>query len=150
VANETKHVKESFERRVKDQMASVTDIDYAGSKFDSANHSEWIRPRVLGYSPVLESGTQAGIRREAWTFSIDVFAKVGLAGETTHRAYELADLLKAAFDRHDLVIYDWADDEQQEALCYLGRADVTPVPETQHGQYVLQQLNLTWEGVLWT
>ena len=149
MANETKHVKESFERRVKDQMADETDIDYAGTKFDTGNHSEWIRPRVLGYSPVGESGTQEGVRRELWTFSVDIFVKVGLAGETTHRAYEIADLLRAAFDRHNLVIYDWADDEQQEALCYLNRADLTPVPETNHGQYVLQQLNLTWEGVLW-
>ena len=149
MANETKHVHESFERRIKEQMAGVTDVDYAGRKFNTGNYTEWIRPRVLGYTPISESGTQVGIRREAWTFSIDVFVKVGLAGETTHRAYEIADLLKAAFDRHNLIVRDWANDELQEALCYFSRADVTPVPESNHGQYVLQQLNLTWEGTLW-
>ena len=149
MANETKHVKESFERRVKSQMSAETDIDYAGTKFNTGDYSEWIRPRVLGYTPVAESGTQVGIRREAWTFSIDVFVKVGLSGETTLRAYELIDLLKSAFDRHYLVVQDWADDEAQEALCYFSRADVTPVPETNHGQYVLQQINATWEGTLW-
>ena len=149
MANETKHVKESFERYIKTQMAGETDVDYAGTDFNTSSVSEWIRPRVLGYTPILESGTQTGIRREAWTFSVDVFVKVGLAGETTHRAYELVDLLKAAFDRIALSVQDWAGDEEEEALCYFGRADVTPVDETKQGQFVLQQLNCTWEGTLW-
>ena len=149
MANETKHVKESFERYIKTQMSGETDIDYAGKPFNTGDYSEWIRPRWLGYTPILESGTQNGVRREAHTFSVDVFVKVGLAGESTHRAYEIVDLLKAAFDRIALSVQDWADDEQQEALCYFGRADVTPVEESNHGQYVLQQLNATWEGALW-
>jgi hypothetical protein len=149
VGNETKHVQISFEERCRTELSSATTIHYAGLDFDTTAVTEWIRPRVLGYSPIGESGTQVGTRRELWTFSFDVFVRVGLAGETTFRALELVDLIKASFDRINLSVLDWTDDQQQEALIYFGFGDVAPIDESKQGQYVLQQYNVTYTGVLW-
>lgn len=150
MANETLHVKIAFETRVKSQLGAETAIDYDGSDFDTAAVTEWIRPRLLGYSPIGESGVQVGTRRELWTFSVDVFAKVGLAGETTHRVWELVDLLRAAFDRHNLSVLDYSDDELEEAVIYLNRGEVTPVLTVKEGRHQTMQVNITWQGVLWT
>ena len=149
MANETKHVKMSFEDRCADQLAGATTLHYAGVDFDTTSVTEWIRPRVLGFSPIGESGVQVGVRRELWTFSFDVFVRVGLAGETTHRAYELADAVRTAFDRIDLSVLDWTGDQTQEALIYFNRGDLTPVLETKEGRHTLQQLNVSYTGVLW-
>jgi hypothetical protein len=137
----------SFEDRCADQLDTA--IHYAGVDFDTTAHTEWIRPRDLGYSPIGESGVQPGVRRELWTFSFDIFVRTGLAGETTHRIHELVDEVKAAFDRIDLSVLDWTGDQTQEALIYFNRGEVTPVLDTKQGQYVLQQRNVTYQGVLW-
>lgn len=132
------------------QMAASTDIDWDGADFDTSAVTEWIRPRLLGYSPVGGSGSQVGIRRELWTFSCDVFAKVGLAGETTDRVWQLIDLLRAAFDRITGSVLDYSDDQAQEAVIYLNRGEVSPVLTVKEGRHQTMQVNITWQGVLWT
>jgi hypothetical protein len=104
---------------------------------------------VRGYDPIGESGVQVGVRRERWLFEFDVFVRTGLAGESTHRVYELVDEVKAAFDRINLSVLDWTGDQEQEALIYFNRGDVSPVLDSKQGQYVLQQVNVLYEGVLW-
>jgi len=148
VANETKHVKRAFDQRVNDELGGDVAIDYEATDFDSSV-TEWIRPRTLGYTPIAESGTQVGIRREAWTFSIDVFTRVSARAETTYRADELVDLIKAAFDRITLSVLDYSGDQAEEAQCYFGRAFVTPVDTSYTGEHWLRHLNVTFEAVLW-
>jgi hypothetical protein len=149
VANETKHVKLSFEDRCRTLLEPETTVHYEGVDFDTTAVTEWIRPRDFGYSPIGESGVQPGVRRELWTFSFDVFVKVGLTGETTHRARELVDLIKASFDRINLSVLDWTGDHAQEALIYFNRGTFSPVLQNKIDRYVLEQVNVTYEGVLW-
>ena len=149
MANETRHVKQAFDNRMNDQLAGSTAIDYEATDFNTDAVTEWIRPRVFGYTPIAESGTQVGIRREAWTFSIDVFTRVGSGGETAYRSAELVDLIKAAFDRITLSVLNYSGDQAEEAQCYFGRAHVTPVATTKQGKYWLEQMNVTYEATLW-
>jgi hypothetical protein len=151
VANETKYVKVAFEQRVDDQLGPDVALQWDGVDFDESAVTEWVRVNAPGYSPIAESGTQQGVRRELWTFSFSVFTRTGgdSGGQTTHRANEIVDLIKAAFDRHTLSVLNYDDVEQEVAQVYFNRAEVTPLGTMKQGEYWLKGHDVTYEGVLW-
>ena len=149
MANESKHLKISIEDAVSDALASTTNIDFEDTDFDTESVTEWVRPRFLGYSSIGQSGVQVGTRREAVTLSLDIFARVGSGGETSHRVYELADLARAAFDRVTTTVVNWSGAQDAEAYVYWDLGQLTPVGTSRQGDKWLQQVNVTWEGTLW-
>lgn len=148
MADESKNVKVSIEDRINTDLGSLA-IDWPGTDFDSDGVTEWLQPDVLGYSP---RATRLSERFEFWTLSINCYARTGPGGETTHRIWELLDLILAAFDQVTMAVKDWAAADPKPTLSYLrfSEATVTPIdPPVQAGKFV-QQLNVSFDGVLIT
>ena len=127
MADETKNVKLSIEKRVDDQLSGTSTIHWQGAGFDQGGVSEWFAPRVLGFSG---APARKSARTEAWTFDVNCFAHTG-QGETKARVWELVDAVIAAFEDYDLAVLDWAAASPPVTTLYwvrFGRATVTPVP----------------------
>lgn len=152
MADESKNVKISIEDRINTEFSTlVTEekVDWPGKDFDSDAVTEWIQPDVLGYS---SRPTRLSERFELWTLSINCYTVTGPGGETTVRIWELVDLILAAFDQVSLAIKDWTQVPPEPTLFYLrfSEGTVTPIePPKEAGKFV-QQLNVSFEGVLIT
>lgn len=138
MANETKNVKISFEERVRTQLESGQSltIDWEGTLDDPAHvaegadaKTEFVRVRSLGFTP---SPTRNGDRRELWTFQFDInvlvgFDRSGTPVNTTHRKWEMFDLIEAAFGQHDLAVLDYASDQSELFRLRFGEGALAPV-----------------------
>jgi hypothetical protein len=142
VADETKNVEKSINDRVDSELGTLT-IHYPGTEFDSDGVTEWIRVEEPDYTP---RAVRSGERDEIWTVSFNCFARTGAAGETIYRVSELADLVLAAFNQHDLAVLNWAAGDPKPTLFYLrfdeGAVTVIEPPEDA-GKFTMQR-NVTF------
>ena len=151
MANETKNVKMSIEDRVRDVIeGGGVAVHYDGTTFDSDALTEWVEPRIIG---VVTTPSRAGMRKEGWLLNVNCYVRRDdMAAEpTTHRVWELVDLVLSAFDQLDLAIVDWLD-TQKPTLFYArfneGSVNHIPQPVSPRGSKLLQQLNVSFEGML--
>lgn len=121
MANESRNVKENFELRVETQLETLQSLAVAwqGLHFDpaavnagSAKINDYIKPRSLGFTAAPARRTK---RREEWTFQFTISVLVGFDEfdnqiNTTHRIWEIIDLIEAVFGQFDLPIIDLAGD----------------------------------------
>lgn len=154
MANETLNVKKSFENRVAAQLEISTSIDWQGTDFDAQAVTEWIEPRLLGQTP---SAMRRGERFELWAAQFNCYARTGFdefgaQRETTHRVWELADLVLAEFGQHDLAVLDHATGGTPEIFrLRFDEGSVNPVPASGVVDEALadvQQLNVSFSPVL--
>ena len=146
MSDETKDVKISIEDRINTQLAAIT-LDWPGLDIDLDGVTAWIAPDVFGYSA---RPTRTANRFEFWTVSFNCFSRTGPGGETTHKVWELVDLILAAFDQVTMAVKDWSAADPKPTLSYLRffEGDVTPItPPGEVGKFV-QQLNVSFDGVL--
>ena len=152
MAFSTANVKTSIEVYTDTQLSGATSIDISGTEFDTSAVTEWIEPRILGFSSV---PSRKSDRTEFWTFSVNCFAKTPT--ETTHRAWELVDLVLVEFSQKDLAILNY-DGDALSTLFYIrfDEGDVNQVDIRQaQGQPIgaqlrLQQVNVTFTAALIT
>jgi hypothetical protein len=146
MSDEAKDVKISIEDRINSQLGSVT-LDWAGTDIDLDGVTSWIQPDVLGYSA---RPTRLSNRFEFWTISFNCYARTGAGGETTHKVWELVDMILTAFDQVTMAIKDWSAGDPKPTVAYLRftEGNVTPItPPAEAGKYV-QQLNVAFEALL--
>lgn len=146
MSDETKDVKISIEDRINSQLGSVT-LDWPGLDTDLDGVTSWIQPDVLGYST---RPTRSANRFEFWTVTFNVYTRTGPGGETTHKVWELVDLILAAFDQVTVAVKDWSAADPKPTLAYLRftEGDVIPItPPDEAGKFV-QQLNVSFEALL--
>ena len=154
MANEMLNVKKSFEIRVAAQLEISTSIDWQGTVFNAQAVTEWVEPRLLGET---STAMRKGERFELWTAQFNCYARTGFdefgaQRETTHRVWELADLVLTAFGQHDLAVLDHADGETPEIFrLRFDEGSVTPVPASgvvDEALANLQQLNVSFNPTL--
>lgn len=140
MANESRNVKQNFEARVATQLEtgqSLT-VGWQGIHFDpaavnagSAKIDDFIKPRSLGYTAAAARRTK---RREEWTFQFTISVLVGFNEfnnqvNTTHRIWDIADLIEAVFGQFDLAIIDLAGDGVTELfILRFGEGDLVMLP----------------------
>ena len=110
MADEFKNVRGSVLKHFEDNLATVSDVHWPGTDFDTDKVTEWFQPRLLGPAP---GPARSGERNEIWTLNVNCFAKVGedFAGnqrETIHRHWELADEVVGIFSQADVPVKNWA------------------------------------------
>ena len=145
MADEFKNIKISVEDRANTQLSGSTTLKFAGIELDTDDLTEWVEVDVLGESP---RATRAGERFEFWTVQANCYAVTGPGGETTHRVWEFADLMRAAFHQYTLAVKDWSQAAPEPTLFYLrfAEAQVTPIaPPAEAGKW-LQQVNVSFEA----
>lgn len=146
MADETKNVKISFENRVNVQLAGQN-IHWQGADFDPGAVTHWIEPRVLGCIP---APSRLATRDERWQFNVNVYAKTGPGGQTTHKVWELADLLVTAFDQITFPLQNWAGiGDPTIGYIRCSEVEVIPIP-AQGGREPteLQQLTCSFSGLV--
>ena len=150
MADETKDVKISFEKRVNAQPGTFA-IDWQGTGFDTDTVTEWIEPRLLGYSG---ASSRKSARTEFCTAQFNLYVRVSEGSKTTHDVWELIDAVLAAFDQFDMEVKNWgAGGGSTVGYLRFEEAAVVPVPggggrTPESGN--LQQFNVTIPGVLIT
>ena len=159
MAYNTANVKTSIEVYFDEQLSGSSSIDIAGTEFDTSAVTEWFEPRILGFSSV---PSRKNDRTEFWTFSVNCFAKTPT--ETTHRVWELVDLVLVQFAQKDLAVLNY-DGDALTTLFYIrfdeGDVNVvpnevrTPAGSRDAGKQVnaelrLQQVNVTFTAALIT
>ena len=121
MANENLNIKRNFEARVASELETGQSlvVGWQGVHFDpaavnagSAKVNDYIKPRSLGFTPAAARRTK---RREEWTFQFMISVLVGFNEfsnqiNTTHRIWEISDLIEAVFGQFDLAIIDLAGD----------------------------------------
>jgi hypothetical protein len=145
MADETKNVNISVEDRFNTELGSIA-IDWPGADLDTDPLVEWLAPDLLGFS---SSPSRKVQRTELYTLSVNCFHQAG-EGRSTSRVWELVDLVRAAFDQHDLAVLDWAQADPKPTLFYLRFSEgtverINPPPDA--GRF-LQQLNVTFDAFL--
>lgn len=141
MADEMKNVELSILERIEDELESETTVHYQGTDFDTTTVTEWVQPRLLGQTP---RATRLAERFELWTLNVNCFAETGIDGKSTHRIWELADAVIAAFNQLNLAIKNWAA-PAKPTLFYLrfGEAAVQALDApTNEADRHLQQVNV--------
>lgn len=125
MANESLNVKRNFEAEVESALETgqTLTVDWQGVHFDPAAVVDgdpavtaYITPRSLGYTA---SPTRKNTRRELWTFQFTINVLVGFdqyksAINTTHRIWEIIDLIETVFGQLDLAVIDLEGDGSTE------------------------------------
>lgn len=152
MAFNTANVKTSIEVYADAQLSGDASLDIAGTEFDTSAVTDWFEPRILGLSSV---PSRKNDRTEFWTFSVNCFAKTPT--ETTHRVWELADLVLVAFGQKDLAILNY-DGVADTTLFFIrfDEGDVNWIDaevmdnKPIAAQLRLQQVNVTFTAALIT
>lgn len=147
MADETKNAKIQIEDRFNSQLGPTTTLQFDQTDFDTTGITEWIRLINLGYAP---QETPQQTRRENWLVEFGCFAKTGPGGENTHRIWELADAVRAAFDDLVLSVVDWTQGPTGPQVATLIFAIPTvdripPRPELKEAQHLV----VTYRPILW-
>lgn len=151
MANETKNVKISTERRVETQLEPDLTIHWPAIEFDADALTEWIQPRVTG---MVSGIAPKGERRESWILDVNCFHRISdQTQDSTHRIWEIVDLVIAAFAQVDMPVKDWAD-PALPVLFYVrwneGSVTNVPQPVSPKGDTITQQVNVSFTGTVIT
>ena len=146
MSDETKDVKISIEDRINTELAAIT-LHWPGLDIDLDGVTAWIAPDVLGYSAAPSRSSE---RFEIWTISFNCFTRTGPGGETTHKVWEMVDVIIGAFDQVTMAVKDWSAADPKPTLSYLrfSEAQVTPISAPEGAGKFVQQLNVSLDAVL--